>query len=134
MKILKGLTQWALVPLWPTTKTILHKHKMSQTTLRRNTIFFQGINPMGLCAPWDDTYLHNCKLEELWMITLMPINILMITGEIKNHYPHHDLPQTCVGRKHSCPVCIRPTENFLTYPKKSSSINGLWPNKWNTNK
>ena len=23
----------------------------------------QGINPMGLGAPWDDTYLNNLKLE-----------------------------------------------------------------------
>ena len=37
---------------------------------------------MGLCAPCSDNYIHNCKLEELIMIDLKPINILMTTSEI----------------------------------------------------
>ena len=39
--------------------------KIKQTTLRCNTKYFYGINPMGLGAPLADTYLHNRKLEEL---------------------------------------------------------------------
>ena len=39
-------------------------------------------NPMGIFDPWADTYLQNCKLEEIGMIALKPINILMTTGEI----------------------------------------------------
>ena len=37
---------------------------------------------MGRCYPWSNTYLRNCKLEELGMIYLKPINIFMTTGEI----------------------------------------------------
>ena len=40
---------------------------------------------MVLCATWDDTYLHNCKHEELGMIALKSINVLMITGKTKNN-------------------------------------------------
>ena len=43
----------------------------------------QGINPMGLCAPWVDIYLHDLKLEELGMVELKPINILLTTSEIE---------------------------------------------------
>ena len=42
---------------------------------------------MGLSAPWDDTYLHNCKIEELSMIELNPINVLMMKGEISKPAP-----------------------------------------------
>ena len=45
-------------------------------------IFLQVINPMGLCTPWSDTYLHNCKIEELGMIDLNPINISITADEI----------------------------------------------------
>ena len=155
---------------------------------------------MGLCAPWTDTYLHNWNFEELGMISLKPINVMMITGEITktgtlamtfqknvggsnpyvcfgyvplkifqhilvkvsvsmnsgsikiirtsqkstkeglneklegsfrsiksinwieqvwtpNWHPFHDLPQTCWEWKSVCPVCIRPTDNFLRHPK-----------------
>ena len=37
---------------------------------------------MVLCAPWANTYLNNCKLEELGIISLRPINVLMMTDEI----------------------------------------------------
>ena len=50
MKICKGLTQWALVPLC---LTILKKYftnmEISPTLLRQNTKNAQGIYPMGLC-------------------------------------------------------------------------------------
>ena len=39
--------------------------KIKQTTLRYNTKHLQAINPMVLCAPWEKTYPHNFKLEEL---------------------------------------------------------------------
>ena len=76
---------------------------------------------MGLFAPWDNTYLNNCKLEELIIIALKPINILL---KYKNWHPLHNLPQTCGGIKYICPVWIRPTNNFITQPKQvSGSIN-----------
>ena len=37
---------------------------------------------MRLFDYWVNTYLHNCRLEELGMIALKPITILMTTGEI----------------------------------------------------
>ena len=46
-------------------KYFLRNMKIKQTTLRYNTEPLQGINPMGLCDPLLDTYLHNQKLEEL---------------------------------------------------------------------
>ena len=56
----KGLTQWALVPLWPTKKpTILQKHQTVTKTFGCTTKTIQGINLMGFCAPWLDSYLHN---------------------------------------------------------------------------
>ena len=42
----------------------------------------QGINPIGLCNPWSDNYIHNRKLEEIGMIALKPINVLITKGEI----------------------------------------------------
>ena len=47
----------------------------------------QGIKPMDPCEPWDDTYLHNYKLEELVMIALDPIDVLMEIGKITNNSP-----------------------------------------------
>ena len=37
---------------------------------------------MGPCAPLDDSYLQNCKLEELGIILLNPTNVLITTGLI----------------------------------------------------
>ena len=54
----------------------------------------QGNNPLVIFDPWDDTYLHNYKLEEHGMIDLNPINILMKTGGKKTRYPCHHLRQT----------------------------------------
>ena len=39
-------------------------------------------NPMGIFDPWADTYLQNCKLEELGIIALKLIDVLRTTGEI----------------------------------------------------
>ena len=37
---------------------------------------------MVFFGPWSNTELHNCKLKELGIIALKPINVLMMTGEI----------------------------------------------------
>ena len=56
----------------------------------------QGINPIGLCASWVDTYLHNWKptylnhqnqLDEFLMIDLKPVNQLMTASEITEPSP-----------------------------------------------
>ena len=55
-----GLTQWALIPLWPTIKpTILQNIQTITKILICPTKTLQRVNPIGLCAPWDDSYLHN---------------------------------------------------------------------------
>ena len=51
----KGLTQWALVPLWPTIKPsdylqILKCNKQPFVVIKQ----LQGISPMIFCAPWAD--------------------------------------------------------------------------------
>ena len=39
--------------------------KIRQTKLKYDTKKLQAINPMVLLVSWENTYLHNCKLEEL---------------------------------------------------------------------
>ena len=68
------------------------------------------------------------------MIYLNPINVLMMTGEIKNGHPCHNLTQTYRERKIVCPVWIQPTDNFLTHPRTSFRINERWYNKYDTHK
>ena len=46
-----------------------------------------------------------------------------------NRHPHHDLPQTCGGRKYICLFLIQPTDNFQTHPRTSYSINECWYNQ-----
>ena len=46
-------------------KQLFTNMKIKQTALICNKKHLQATDPMGLCAPWDDTYLHNCILEEL---------------------------------------------------------------------
>ena len=74
MKIGKGLPKWALVTLWPTIKkTILHKHENVTKILKMKHRKNQLIYPMGLCAPWDDFFIHNKnqnidnKIRWLWV-------------------------------------------------------------------
>ena len=50
---------------WADYKKIFINMKIKQTTLRCNTKHLQEINPVGLCAPWDYTCLHNCTLEKI---------------------------------------------------------------------
>ena len=52
----------------------------------------------------------------------------------KNQHPFHNLPQTCGGRKLVCPVCIWPTENLKSHPRKSFRNNERWFNKYDTHK
>ena len=71
MKIGEGLTKWDLVPLW----TIIKTNNTSQTKKIKKqpkyaTQKMQGITLMGLCDPWTDTYLNNCKLEQLEELTI----------------------------------------------------------------
>ena len=33
--------------------------KMPPTNLRRNTQKIQGVYPVGLCAPWSESFIHN---------------------------------------------------------------------------
>ena len=61
----KGFNQWALVPLELTIKQKKIMIIKIKTTLICNTEHLQVINPMGNFAPWTDTYLHSCKIEEL---------------------------------------------------------------------
>ena len=49
----KGLTQWTFVPLGATIKQTNISHmKIKQTSLRCNTKHKEGINMIGLGAPW----------------------------------------------------------------------------------
>ena len=64
----------------------------------------------------------NNELGELGIIDLNPVNVLMKIGE---------LPQTCGVSKSICPIWIRPTDNFLTHSRTSSSINEIWSRKCN---
>ena len=57
------------------------------------------------------------------MLDLNPINVLMITVEIKKRHPCHNLTQTYGGIKSICMVGIRPTENSLTELSTSFSMN-----------
>ena len=45
--------------------------------LDHSQIIARDFNPIGLCDPWDNTYLHNWKPEELGIIALKLINVLM---------------------------------------------------------
>ena len=64
-------------------KQLFTNMKIEQTTIRYDRKKLQAINPMFICAPWYDTYLHNCKLEELNIIEFNPINILITTVKVK---------------------------------------------------
>ena len=40
-------------------KTILHKHENVTKILKMRHTQNQGIYPMGLCATWEDSFIHN---------------------------------------------------------------------------
>ena len=94
----------------------------------------QGVNTIELCATREKTYPNNCKFVELGIINLKIVNILMTTGEIKIRHPCHDLTKTWRRGKSLCLVWIRPTDNYITHPRKRFTKNEHWPNKWNTQK
>ena len=52
----------------------------------------------------------------------------------KNRHSCHNLSQSCVGIKSVFPVWIRPTVKFYSLLMKSSRINELWSNKYDTHK
>ena len=81
---------------------------------------------MGPCAPLDDSYLQNCKLEELGIILLNPTNVLITTGLItKTGTLSMTFNKPVGGSKPVCSVCICPTEIFLTHLRKQFRINEL---------
>ena len=51
------------------------------------------------------TDIHNCKLEELGMIDLNPINILMMIGKIKNIVTLTTTYYKPVGEENPCVWC-----------------------------
>ena len=68
------------------------------------------MNPMGLCATWTDTYLHNCKpiylnhqhqLDKLGRIELKIVNQLTMTGGIIQPEPSPQ-PSTNLQGKQIC--------------------------------
>ena len=52
----------------------------------------------------------------------------------KKLHPHHNIHQTCGGRKYVYLVWMRPIDNFLTHPSTSFRINKLWSNDYDTHK
>ena len=52
--------------------------------------------------------------------------------KFKKRCSRHDLPQICKGSKYVCPVWIRPTDNLITRPRTSLSINKWWSIKYDT--
>ena len=62
LKKWKGLTKWVLVPLWPTLKYFFYETPNCHQNLDMISLkIFQGINPMGLSAPLDNSYTKNCS-------------------------------------------------------------------------
>ena len=89
---------------------------------------------MELCAPWDNTYLHNYKLDELEELPWIQSIYWWWQVKLKNRHLLHDLPQTFGGIKYVCQFWIRPTDNFLTHQRTSFRTNERWYNKYNTHK
>ena len=52
----------------------------------------------------------------------------------KNWHPLQNLTKAYGGSKYVCPVWILPTDDLLSYPRKSFRINVRWPTKYNTHK
>ena len=95
---------------------------------RKNIQINQKIN--GPLCPFG---LHLPTKLQTWITcanSLKPINELMATGEINNCCPRYEIPQTCGGKKSSCLVCIRPTNNVQSQPWTCFRINERWPNKY----
>ena len=40
----------------------LHKYENVTNIIKKEHIFFQGIDSMGLCTPWVASFIHNWKI------------------------------------------------------------------------
>ena len=108
--------------------------KIKQTTIRCNTKKLKGINPMLLVASLVNTYLQNCKPEEIEKLAWRKSMYLWRQMKPQNWNPRHNCPQTCRGSKSICPVLIRPTDILLSQPGKSLRIIERRLNKYDTQK
>ena len=43
-------------------KTIIHEHKTVTKIIKMKQDKTQGIDPMGLCTPWADSFINNPKI------------------------------------------------------------------------
>ena len=112
-KTCEGLTQWDLVPLGTNLTTTDNVYK-------------------SMLLPLLKIHLSKLRKKSLGWLTWRQSIHLWQQAKLKNWHPPHDLPQTYRGIKSTCPVCIQPTDNFLTHSRTSLRINERWSNKYDT--
>ena len=89
---------------------------------------------MGLCAPWDYTYLHNFKLKELEELSWSKLIYWWQQVKSQKLAP---LPQPSTNlREEQIFMSGLDTAQwkFLTHPRTSFRINWHWYNKYDTHK
>ena len=125
-------------PLYPLVWLFIHNWKSHQNIKNKTS--------MNFCWKYLDNSQNNCEGLTQWAFLSLGTILTKKNSNLKNlrnrlqsnicidydrwnhkiRHPRRDLPHTFGGRKYICPVWIRPTEKFLTYPRISFVINERW--------